>query len=44
MRQIFITARGGPDKLVPREAPDPNPAGDEVRVRVRAAGVCQRNA
>lgn len=39
MRQVFITAVGGADKLQVREAPDPTPSGDEVRIRVRASGV-----
>lgn len=39
MRQVFITASGGPDRLVLREAPDPTPTGDQLRIRVRAAGI-----
>ncbi len=39
MRQIFIAATGGPDQLVIREAPDPTPAPNTLRVRVRAAGI-----
>ena len=34
MRQVVITAIGGPDKLEMREAPDPVPGHGEVRVRV----------
>jgi len=39
MRQIWITGRGGPEKLEVREAPDPQPGAGEVRIRVRASGV-----
>ena len=39
MRHVVITATGGPDKLVLREAPEPQPQRDELRVRVRASGV-----
>jgi NADPH:quinone reductase-like Zn-dependent oxidoreductase len=39
MRQVVITRRGGPEVLEVREAPDPQPAPGDVRVRVRAAGV-----
>lgn len=39
MKQVFITAHGGPRKLKLREAPDPQPNAGEVRIRVRAAGV-----
>ena len=39
MRQTWITGHGGPDKLVLREAPDPQPTGTELRVRVKASGV-----
>ncbi len=39
MQQIFITAAGGPEKLELREAPDPKPAANEMRVRVAAAGI-----
>jgi len=39
MQQIWITGHGGPDKLQLREAPDPQPGADEVRVRVRASGI-----
>jgi len=39
MRQMWIVGRGGPDKLVLRESPDPQPTGIELRVRVKASGV-----
>ena len=39
MRQVWITRKGGPEVLEVREAPDPQPRGGEVRIRVRAAGV-----
>jgi NADPH:quinone reductase-like Zn-dependent oxidoreductase len=39
MRQILITRTGGPEVLQLREAPDPLPQADEVRIRVRASGV-----
>lgn len=39
MRQVFITARGGPEKLALREAPDPQPQGDQLRIRVAASGI-----
>lgn len=39
MRQVFITARGGPDKLQVRELPDPTPSGEQLRIRVRASGI-----
>ncbi len=39
MKQVFITAHGGPEKLQIREAPDPVPNAGEVRIRVRAAGI-----
>ncbi|MFB6263441.1 MAG: medium chain dehydrogenase/reductase family protein [Bradymonadaceae bacterium] len=38
MRAITITEHGGPEVLEMREHPDPEPADDEVRVRVEAAG------
>ena len=37
MKQMFIVAHGGPKKLQLRKAPDP--AGGEVRIRVKASGV-----
>jgi NADPH:quinone reductase-like Zn-dependent oxidoreductase len=39
MRQIVITAAGGPEKLVVRDAPDPQPGAGTVRIRVRASGI-----
>ena len=39
MRQLFITATGGPDVLQMREAPDPLPMTDSLRIRVKASGV-----
>ena len=39
MRQIWISKAGPPDVLVVKEAPDPQPAPDEVRIRVEASGV-----
>jgi synaptic vesicle membrane protein VAT-1 len=39
MKQIFIAARGGPEKLQLRESADPNPAAGQVRIRVRASGI-----
>src|SRR5215813_11007530 len=39
MRQMWIVGRGGPDKLVLRESPDPQPTGIELRIRVRASGI-----
>ena len=39
MRQVFITAAGGPEKLQLRESADPQPQGRELRIRVRAAGI-----
>jgi synaptic vesicle membrane protein VAT-1 len=39
MRQIWIAKAGAPEVLVVREAPDPQPAPGEMRIRVEAAGV-----
>lgn len=39
MQQIVTARRGGPEVLTAREAPDPSPAPDEVRVRTALAGV-----
>jgi NADPH:quinone reductase-like Zn-dependent oxidoreductase len=39
MRQIWITRYGPPEVLAVREAPDPEPRPDEVRIRVEASGV-----
>jgi synaptic vesicle membrane protein VAT-1 len=40
MRAIWITRAGGPAALEVRETADPEPAAGEVRIRVRAAGLC----
>lgn len=39
MRQAVISRHGPPDVFDLRESPDPVPATDEVRIRVRAAGI-----
>ena len=39
MRQVWVTRIGPPEVLQAREAPDPDARSNEVRVRVRAAGV-----
>jgi NADPH:quinone reductase-like Zn-dependent oxidoreductase len=39
MKHVLITKAGGPEVLQLREAADPRPAGRELRIRVRAAGV-----
>ena len=39
MRQVFVTGYGGPDKLELRDAPDPQPGNQAVRIRVRASGI-----
>lgn len=39
MRSIFISGRGGPDKLVIRETDDPPASAGTLRVRVRASGI-----
>ncbi len=39
MKQVFITAAGGPDKLQLRESPDPAPTGKQLRIRVKATGI-----
>lgn len=39
MRQIWIPRIGGPEVLELREAPDPEPAAGQVRIKVAAAGV-----
>ena len=39
MRAVVIDGVGGPEVLHVREVPTPEPGGDQVRVRVRAAGI-----
>jgi synaptic vesicle membrane protein VAT-1 len=39
MRQVVITRYGAPDVLELREAPDPAPGDDDIRIHVRAAGI-----
>jgi putative PIG3 family NAD(P)H quinone oxidoreductase len=39
MKAIVITGIGGPEVLEVREAPAPEPRGEQVRVRVRACGL-----
>src|SRR5271166_6612382 len=39
MRQIWISKAGPPEVLVLKEAPDPQPAAGETRIRVEASGV-----
>lgn len=39
MKEIVITGKGGPEKLVLREVELPGPTANQVRVRVEAAGV-----
>jgi NADPH:quinone reductase-like Zn-dependent oxidoreductase len=39
MKQIVITAHGGPEKLAIQEAPDPAPGPGTVRIRVTASGI-----
>jgi NADPH:quinone reductase-like Zn-dependent oxidoreductase len=39
MRQVFVTKAGAPEVLQVKESPDPEVKDDEVRVRVKAAGV-----
>ena len=39
MKQVWIPKIGGPEVLEIREAPDPEPAAGEIRVRVRASGI-----
>ena len=39
MRQVYFAGAGGPEVIGIREVPIPEPAGGEVRVRVRAAGL-----
>src|SRR6478672_438022 len=39
MRQAVIVRHGGPEVIQLRDVADPAPRGDDVRIRVRAAGV-----
>jgi NADPH:quinone reductase-like Zn-dependent oxidoreductase len=39
VRQIWITRAGPPEVLQVKEAPDPTPKANEVRIRVEASGV-----
>lgn len=39
MRAVVITKPGGPEVLEIQDVPTPEPLGDQVRVRVRAAGL-----
>ena len=39
MKQVVITSRGGPGTLQARDAPDPQPGPNELRIRVKAAGI-----
>jgi len=39
MRAVIITRSGGPEVLEIQDVALPEPAGDQVRVRVRAAGL-----
>jgi NADPH:quinone reductase-like Zn-dependent oxidoreductase len=39
MQQIWISKAGPPEVLVVKEAPDPQPAAGEMRIRVEASGV-----
>lgn len=39
MRQVWIPRTGGPEVLEVREAPDPEPAPGEIRLRVEASGI-----
>jgi NADPH:quinone reductase-like Zn-dependent oxidoreductase len=39
MKQVFIVGYGGAEKLQLRESEDPQPVGDQVRIRVSASGI-----
>ena len=39
MRQVWIPRVGGPELLILREAPEPEPGAGEVRIKVEAIGV-----
>lgn len=40
MRAVWTTGTNGPDSLEVRETEDPEPKAGQVRIRVRAAGLC----
>ena len=40
MRAVWITGHGGPGTLEVRDTPDPQAGPGQVRIRVRAAGLC----
>lgn len=39
MKQVWMIARGGPENLPLREAPDPHPQMQQLRIRVRTSGI-----
>ena len=39
MRRIWISKTGAPEVLTVKEAPDPQPGANEMRIRVEASGV-----
>src|SRR5215218_6152908 len=39
MKAVVIARPGGPEAFELRDVPEPEPQGDQVRVRVRAAGI-----
>lgn len=39
MRQVVIRRYGAPDVLEMRQLPDPSPGADDLRIRIRAAGI-----
>jgi NADPH:quinone reductase len=39
IKAILSTAPGGPDTLVAREVPEPEPGFSQLRIAVRAVGV-----
>jgi NADPH:quinone reductase len=39
LKAILSTAPGGPDTLVAREVPEPEPGFGQLRIAVRAVGV-----
>ncbi|GMW00161.1 MAG: NADPH:quinone oxidoreductase [Candidatus Hydrogenedentota bacterium] len=39
MKSVFVEHYGGPEVLVVKEVPKPQPAANEVRIKVRAAGL-----